>query len=153
MRRVFITEVDPGMRLGSSIRGPRGALLLASGVSLTEAHLRLLAARGCLIVHGEDGLTEDVDIPELLPNQVRSAGLKAMVVRQNLGRQTRPVARVLWDPSGQPIAPLEIDLSTSPEAGVSLPLPPWPGGNAPAPRDWGTIRAAAAVEAVSAMVC
>ncbi|HSH30098.1 MAG TPA: hypothetical protein VK971_09355 [Thiohalobacter sp.] len=46
-------ELREGMVLGADVTSPRGQMLLAAGVTLTDRHLRLLAANGVTRVEVE----------------------------------------------------------------------------------------------------
>ncbi|MBI2885950.1 MAG: HD domain-containing protein [Chloroflexi bacterium] len=94
MRRVFVNNVTPGMKLGQSIYGHRGELLLAAGVALSPQHLRLLRERGYYLIFAEDGRTDDIEIPEIISDQVRSTGLRVVQDMQSfLERAAETVPR------------------------------------------------------------
>jgi len=78
MRRVFINSVTPDMRLGRPIRGPRGELLLAAGVTITAGHLSLLRERGFLFLYVEDGHTNDIELRDILSHEVRAKTVRAI---------------------------------------------------------------------------
>ena len=78
MRRVTVFGVTPGMRLARSIRGSKGEMLLAAGMSLSETHVRILRDRGVFLLDVEDGLTDDIEIEETIPEDLRQRGVKAV---------------------------------------------------------------------------
>lgn len=78
MRRVLVNGVTPGMRLARPVRGARGELLLAAGMLLTPRRLRQLQSRGCLLIDVEDGLTDDIEMPETISEDIHIQGLRAV---------------------------------------------------------------------------
>jgi putative nucleotidyltransferase with HDIG domain len=68
-----LSTVQPGSVLSKSIYTERGDVLLAAGTTLSAAYIEALRRRGFLVVHIEDGLSDDVQPVELVSEQVRAS--------------------------------------------------------------------------------
>ncbi|HHY94290.1 MAG TPA: HD domain-containing protein [Firmicutes bacterium] len=76
MRRVKITALRPGMRLGSPVYSSRG-LLLKEGVQLAPGHIERLRQARVEAVYIDDPLFSDVELPPDISWSVKGALLQA----------------------------------------------------------------------------
>jgi HD-GYP domain-containing protein (c-di-GMP phosphodiesterase class II) len=72
MRSLQLANVTPGMVLARAVFDLQGNVLLGSGVELTESYLQRLIAIGVDRLYVADGLNDDLDIREILPDMVRA---------------------------------------------------------------------------------
>lgn len=76
MRKVYVEQLRPGVTLGRTLYNDRGDILLSQGVELTERYIGALKKLGYYAVYIMDGLTDDIEPPEDLSEQVRMATYK-----------------------------------------------------------------------------
>ena len=67
MYPISIEKALPGMILAEGVRNVHGALLLSSGISLTDKHLRILKTWGAkeIFVEGEPQKTQQENIEQI----------------------------------------------------------------------------------------
>ena len=76
MRKVYVEQLRPGFVLGRTIYNDRGDILLSQGVELTERYIGALKKLGYYAIYVMDGVTDDIEPPEDLSEQVRMATYK-----------------------------------------------------------------------------
>lgn len=76
MRRIPLSMVRPGDRLGQALRNDRGDLLVQAGVPLTEELIAAIRRRGFYAVYVRDGIADDV-----IPQDVVSERVRTVTVR------------------------------------------------------------------------
>ena len=76
MRKVYVEQLRPGAILGRTLYNDRGDILLSRGVELSERYIAALKKLGYYAVYIMDGLTDDIEPPEDLSEQVRMATYK-----------------------------------------------------------------------------
>ncbi|BDG60625.1 HD-GYP domain-containing protein [Caldinitratiruptor microaerophilus] len=86
MRRVFVDDLRPGMRVGRSIVDAAGRVLLTAGTVLKPRYIQYLRQRGIAAVDILDDLAPDVVPPDVVSPQTRMA-LTAEI--RNLGEDLR----------------------------------------------------------------
>ncbi|MDD3363928.1 MAG: HD-GYP domain-containing protein [Syntrophomonas sp.] len=72
MKRVLVDELESGMVVARTVIGSDGRALLVQNTSLSEVYIKRLHLLGLQSVYIKDGLS-DIDIPEVVSMQVRSA--------------------------------------------------------------------------------
>ncbi len=72
MKRVLIDELEAGMVVARTVIGSDGRALLMENTGLSDAYIKRLHLLGLQSVYIKDGLS-DIDIPEVVSRQVRSA--------------------------------------------------------------------------------
>lgn len=72
MRMIEVARIEPGMRLGRTIYGSDGKVLLSAGVTLQSAYLKRLVELGYSSVYVADGIADDVVIPEVVRQETRN---------------------------------------------------------------------------------
>src|SRR5206468_4361093 len=72
MRLSRIENVTPGERLGESLYGADGRLLLAEGVALTASYLRAIRDLGIPAIYLRDADTADVKVPHAISPVARA---------------------------------------------------------------------------------
>ncbi|MBI2942515.1 MAG: HD domain-containing protein [Chloroflexi bacterium] len=71
MRRVSIHHAEPGMVLARAIFNERGDTLLNASVALTDRYIQYLKDRGYVFLYISDGLTDDIEIEDIVSDRVR----------------------------------------------------------------------------------
>lgn len=77
MRWVSVMNIQDHRVLAQNILDERGRILLAKGVELSDAMIRRLLSIGVTSVCVEDPLTEDVQVQEAIPQQLRGSLVSA----------------------------------------------------------------------------
>jgi putative nucleotidyltransferase with HDIG domain len=72
MRRASIKSLPPGSTLAKPILNDRGGVLLTAGTELTDRYVRHLIERGTGAVMVEDPDTDDIEIPDVISDSLRS---------------------------------------------------------------------------------
>jgi HD-GYP domain-containing protein (c-di-GMP phosphodiesterase class II) len=72
MRSLHLANVSPGMVLARAVFDLQGNVLLGRDAVLTEAYLDRLAAIGVERLYVTDGLDDELDVREILPDMVRA---------------------------------------------------------------------------------
>ncbi|MEN6350385.1 MAG: HD-GYP domain-containing protein [Syntrophomonas sp.] len=72
MQRVMVDELESGMVIARTVIGSDGRALLMENTVLSQIYIERLCLLGLQSVYIKDGLT-DIDIPEVVSQQVRSA--------------------------------------------------------------------------------
>ena len=72
MKRVMVDELEPGMEVARTVIGSDGRALLMVNTRLSDLYIKRLQVLGLQSVYIKDGLS-DIDIPEVISCQVRSA--------------------------------------------------------------------------------
>src|SRR5205809_541970 len=72
MRRASIKSLPPGSTLAKPILNDRGGILLTAGTELTDRYVRHLIERGTGAVTVEDPDTDDIEIPDVISDSLRS---------------------------------------------------------------------------------
>lgn len=75
MRLCELAKVEPGMRLGRTIYGSDGKVLLSAGVTLQSAYLNRLMELGYTSVYVSDGIADDVVVPEVVRQETRAEAI------------------------------------------------------------------------------
>ncbi|MFC0214043.1 HD-GYP domain-containing protein [Paenibacillus chartarius] len=121
MRLVSVSSCRPGMKLGRNIYNEDGAVLLASGVELSEPLITRLSRYGIDYVYIQDSRTDDIVIQNILSDETRiratkeirtafrrmmeDAGKKRLVSSYQLGKSFRPLLEdVIDELAGHPEA-------------------------------------------------
>ncbi len=72
MRRASLRDLTPGETLAKPILNDRGGVLLTAGTELTDRYVRHLIERGTGAVTIEDPDTDDIEIPDIISDSLRS---------------------------------------------------------------------------------
>jgi putative nucleotidyltransferase with HDIG domain len=76
MRRIPVSMVRPGDRLGQALRNDRGDLLVREGVPLTEEMIASIRRRGFYAVYVRDGIADDVIPQDVISERVRTVTVR-----------------------------------------------------------------------------
>lgn len=72
MRKLHTYSLKSGMRLGQTIYGAKGDVLLCAGAILTDKYINSLSKMGILDVYIDEGLLQDVVLDEIISRETRS---------------------------------------------------------------------------------
>ncbi|MEW6546836.1 MAG: HD domain-containing phosphohydrolase [Bacillota bacterium] len=103
MRRVTVSALQPGMRLGMPVYGSRG-LLLREGVDLTPAHIERLRQARVEAVYVDDPLFTDIQMPPDISWEVKGSLLSACSALWDYFRTLAPPLPPASDPGAHPAA-------------------------------------------------
>lgn len=78
MRLVATAKVEPGTKLGKTVRNDKGQILLSEGVELSQKLLRRLLLLGITYIYIKDSLTDDIEYIEVLPERVRREAVQTI---------------------------------------------------------------------------
>jgi HD-GYP domain-containing protein (c-di-GMP phosphodiesterase class II) len=78
LRQVRLTDVRPGMTLARNIFNRKGHILLASGVTLTQAYLHTLRRLKVKNLCIRDSSYDDINMPEYLPLEIQQRALSVL---------------------------------------------------------------------------
>jgi len=78
LKQISLTELIPGMILARSILSPKGRVLLAAGVTLTEEYIRKLTILNLDILFIKDQKYADITIPEYLSMETQQRALSIL---------------------------------------------------------------------------
>lgn len=78
MRRIKITWAKPGDVLGYPIFRKDGAILLNTGVRLTEEYIKQLKSLGVTHIYIQDEISQDIEIPDPISLQTRMEALRVI---------------------------------------------------------------------------
>lgn len=88
------------MRLGKSIYGPDGKLLLGIGIELTDYYIQRLLDLGVFMIYIDDPLTRDVEIEPLIDEETRLKAVNAVKKALLLASGTMKDKRGILEASG-----------------------------------------------------
>ncbi|MEW6771002.1 MAG: HD-GYP domain-containing protein [Bacillota bacterium] len=71
MRRLLVSKLVPGMKVGRNVYGKRGEIWLARGAVLTRRYIDRLVELEIPAIYIDDGLLGDVDIKEAISEETR----------------------------------------------------------------------------------
>ncbi len=71
MRKVLISNLQPGMILGKKVYSPNGNILLTSGTELNPTYSKKLQALGFSAVFVQENYSSDLVFPEIVPEKIR----------------------------------------------------------------------------------
>jgi len=75
VRKLVITDLEPGMKVGRNIYSPSGQLLVRQGTILTRKLIRRLEITGIWSLYIEDGLLPDVTPEDLIRESTRAEAI------------------------------------------------------------------------------
>lgn len=75
MRRVPVTALKPGMKVGRQVRNSDGIVLLNAGVCLNEKYINRLLLLGIPSLYIDDGLLPDIQVDDVIPEQTRAKAI------------------------------------------------------------------------------
>src|SRR5215207_3058095 len=78
MHKLPLDRLRAGLRLGKTIYGASGQVMLARGVSLTDEYIAALRTRGFRAVYVLDGMADDVEPLGPVSERLRSASVRAL---------------------------------------------------------------------------
>lgn len=76
MKMLPLEYVEEGMKVGKSIYGPNGEVLIAAGVSLTSYYLKRLKDLSIVAVYIEDEETNGIEIEDIITERTRLEAIK-----------------------------------------------------------------------------
>lgn len=71
MRKIDISQIEPGCKLARNVYNPGGQILLRQSTILTQKFLDRLKAMGFNALFIEDGLMDDIDHDETISEKTR----------------------------------------------------------------------------------
>ncbi len=71
MRKISIDKVKAGTKIAKNVISLEGAILLSVGVLMQEEYKRRLFSNGITEIYIEDEMSQDIEIPELIKNEIR----------------------------------------------------------------------------------
>jgi HD-GYP domain-containing protein (c-di-GMP phosphodiesterase class II) len=75
MRKFSTCFLKPGMKLGQTIYGARGDVLLTAGTVLTEKYIKNLSRLGILDAYIDEGLLKDVLLDEVITRETKTVAV------------------------------------------------------------------------------
>jgi len=75
MRKILISKIQPGMKLGKTVYTPTGHVLLAGGAELNQVYLKRLQALGFSTVLVKDNYCQDLIYSEIVSERARVDGV------------------------------------------------------------------------------
>ncbi len=76
LRKAYVEHLQPGMRIAQPVLNEAGGILLAKGAELSDRYIEALRGRGFFAVYIQDGIGDDVEVPDIVSDQVRYAAHK-----------------------------------------------------------------------------
>jgi len=100
MSRVNISLLKPGMKIGKTVYGNRGQVLICKGATLTAGYIKKLAQFEIPFVYVDDGLTPGKVIPEVVVKDVITRQTRVAAVQQvkNILLETKESGKLVIDP-------------------------------------------------------
>ncbi|MDD2443144.1 MAG: HD-GYP domain-containing protein [Desulfotomaculaceae bacterium] len=100
MGKVNISSLEPGMKIGRTIYGARGEMLIRKGVELTPGHIRKLAQLEVSFVFIDDESAPGTVIPKIVVKDVIADQTRLAAVQQvkNILLETKESGRLVIDP-------------------------------------------------------
>lgn len=119
MHKVPVERLVPGVQLAKTIYGPRGEIVLARGVYLTDVYITALRARGFRAVYVMDGMADDVEPLGPVSERLRSASVQTVGALYDLmATATQPVRDATAVDGAHVLPALPLELTGPVEAGV-----------------------------------
>jgi len=78
MRVITVESAQPGMILARSVHDGKDNVLLKGGITLTADYIRRLKLKGVPYFYILDDATEDIEIDDVIPDEVRQEGITLM---------------------------------------------------------------------------
>ncbi len=99
MGKVNISSLEPGMKIGRTIYGARGEMLIRKGVELTPGHIRKLAQLEVSFVFIDDESAPGTVIPKIVVKDVIADQTRLAAVQQvkNILLETKESGRLVTD--------------------------------------------------------
>jgi len=95
MRKVSVKHLKPGLKLGRTVYGADGEVLLSAGCLLTENYIKKLSAWGINFVFIDEGLLPDVNVEDVVSAETRQAAVSQI---KKILLETRESGRLVIDP-------------------------------------------------------
>lgn len=95
MRKVSVTNLRPGLKLGRTVYGADGEVLLSAGYFLTESYIKKLHSWGINFVFIDDGLLPDVNVEDVVSAETRLAAVNQV---KRILLETKESGRLVIEP-------------------------------------------------------
>ncbi|MCS6801604.1 MAG: HD-GYP domain-containing protein [Chloroflexota bacterium] len=93
MRRIPVSMLRPGDRLGQALRNDRGDILVQPGVPLTPEMITSIRRRGFYAVYVRDGIADDVIPEDVISDRVRAVTVRHISELFSLSAQEKSNSR------------------------------------------------------------
>ena len=95
MRRVYVSSLQPGMRVARTIYGIRGEILLSQGALLTNGYIAKLVKHGVPFIYINDGLMNGRVVKDVITEKTRVAAVKQV---ENILLNTQESGKLVIEP-------------------------------------------------------
>lgn len=98
MRRIAVSKLIPGMRVGRNVYGKDGQIWLGKGVLLTRRYIERLKELQIPVIYVDDGFVPDVEVKDIISEETRQRAVQQM--KALLLKAETPKAAVINPPIG-----------------------------------------------------
>ncbi|HIE12086.1 MAG TPA: HD-GYP domain-containing protein [Desulfotomaculum sp.] len=98
MRRLAVSKLTPGMRVGRNVYGKDGQIWLAKGVLLTGRYIERLRELRVPVIYVDDGFVQDAEVKDIISEETRQQAVQQM--KALLLEAETPKATVINPPVG-----------------------------------------------------